>query len=214
MRLDPLFSLLTLPPLVKLLCVSYWSIFCNRIVVSVLTSSHSSHTIASHVSPWKEKSCSSHIWVRESYLWYPFLLFPSLYELTERNNFIFFKRDAIALPLQYDHVSTNLYLLVNPTLYLYHERPTHYVLDRYILIFARWRCENILVNHKWRVLNWYIAITLKDLLCCIRSNRSMTIRPHITTDAKIMMVSNNFIFRLQKNSNTSSSSLSLIPILP
>ena len=36
MRLDPLFSLLTLPPLVKLLCVSYWSIFCNRIVVSVL----------------------------------------------------------------------------------------------------------------------------------------------------------------------------------
>ena len=132
MRLDPLFSLLTLPPLVKLLCVSYWSIFCNRIVVSVLTSSHSSHTIASHVSPWKEKSCSSHIWVRESYLWYPFLLFPSLYELTERNNFIFFKRDAIALPLQYDHVSTNLYLLVNPTLYFYHERPNHYVLDMYI----------------------------------------------------------------------------------
>jgi hypothetical protein len=111
MRLDPLFSLLTLPPLVKLLCVSYWSIFCNRIVVSVLTSSHSSVTITSHVSPWKEKSCSSHIWVRESYLWYPFLLFPSLYELTERNNFIFFKRDAIALPLQYDHASTNLYLL-------------------------------------------------------------------------------------------------------
>ena len=198
MRLDPLFSLLTLPPLVKLLCVSYWSIFCNRIVVSVLTSSHSSHTIASHVSPWKEKSCSSHIWVRESYLWYPFLLFPSLYELTERNNFIFFKRDAIALPLQYDHVSTNLYLLVNPTLYFYHERPNHYVLDMYILIFVD-TVERIL----W-ITDEELWITILQSPWRISSAFEVLVVWPYTTDAKVtstmMRVSNtNFIFRLQNH---------------
>jgi len=172
MRLDPLFSLLTLPPLVKLLCVSYWSIFCNRIVVSVLTSSHSSHTIASHVSPWKEKSCSSHIWVRESYLWYPFLLFPSLYELTERNNFIFFKRDAIAfLSSMIMYLPTCIYLWI---------RPFTFTTSAQIIMFSictfniRWHCGNNPVNHRWRALNYNIAIALKNLLC-IRSTRSMTL---------------------------------------
>jgi len=48
LRLDPLFSLLTLPSLV-LLFLSCWSILCNCIVLSMRTSSHSSVSITSHV---------------------------------------------------------------------------------------------------------------------------------------------------------------------
>ena len=60
---------------------------------------------------------------------------------------------------------------VNPTLYLYHERPNRYVLlDGYI----RWRCEQNPANHRWREWNWFIATTLKNLLC-IRSTRIIEI---------------------------------------
>ena len=193
MRLDPLFSLLTLPPLVKLLCVSYWSIFCNRIVVSVLTSSHSSHTIASHVSPWKEKSCSSHIWVRESYLWYPFLLFPSLYELTERNNFIFFKRDAIALPLRYDHVST---CESDPLLL---PRAPKSLCSRYVHSIFVDTVEIIL----W-ITDEELWITILQSPWRISSAFEVLVVWPYTIDAKVtstmMRVSNtNFIFRLQNH---------------
>ena len=139
LRLDPIFSLLTFHYWYFYLC-KYWSIFCNLIVVSVLTSSHSSVTITSHVPSSNEKILlielfiipSLHILVRESYMWYPFLLFLSLDELIERNDFIFFKRDLFIHNCSSSSVSNNLYLLVNPTLYFYHERPHHYVLDRYI----------------------------------------------------------------------------------